>query len=200
MTARGVRRSNGGMNKLETAYASHLEARRISGEVEWFMFEGVKLRLADATFYTPDFFVMLANGELEAHETKGFWEDDARVKIKVAASLYPLRFIAVTRESKDAPWRFELFGRRGEPAKKNCLEKPLSSGVQRGGPACNEQGVPSQHNATPGPIPKRKATKGVTEADLQAWRPGQPVPPGYALFGGKLVTTEFALDLIKKGA
>jgi hypothetical protein len=30
---------------------------------------------------------MLADGQLQAHEVKGHWEDDARVKIKVAASL-----------------------------------------------------------------------------------------------------------------
>ena len=36
------------------------------------------------------------SGVLELHECKGFWRDDARVKIKVAASLYPFKFIAVT--------------------------------------------------------------------------------------------------------
>lgn len=48
-------------------------------------------------FYTPDFFVMLASGALEAHEVKGFWQDDARVKIKCAADIYPLRFFAVKK-------------------------------------------------------------------------------------------------------
>lgn len=47
------------------------------------------------TFYTPDFAVMRADGALEVHEVKGFWTDDARVKIKVAADQYPMRFIAV---------------------------------------------------------------------------------------------------------
>jgi hypothetical protein len=68
--------------------------------VAWFKFEGIKLRLADNTFYTPDFAVMLANGELELHEVKGFWQDDARVKIKIAADLYPMRFIAVRAKLK----------------------------------------------------------------------------------------------------
>jgi hypothetical protein len=43
---------------------------------------------------------MLANGELELHEVKGFWQDDARVKIKIAADLYPMRFIAVRAKLK----------------------------------------------------------------------------------------------------
>lgn len=90
----------GQMNKTEAAYGQHLEQRRIAGEVAWYKFEGVKLRLADNTFYSPDFFVMLANGELEAHEVKGHWQDDARVKIKVAAEIYPFRFIAVKAKTK----------------------------------------------------------------------------------------------------
>jgi hypothetical protein len=101
----------GTMNKTEAAYASTLEARRFAGEVAWFKFEGVKLRLADNTFYTPDFAVMLADGTLEMHEVKGFWQDDARVKIKVASDLYPLKFIAVRLKLKKdgGGWALEDF-------------------------------------------------------------------------------------------
>jgi hypothetical protein len=101
----------GSLNKTEQAYADHLESRRRAGEVAWFKFEGFKLRLADNTFYTPDFGVMLTGGELEAHEVKGFWTDDARVKIKVAAELYPFRFLAVQAEAKKngGGWKFEAF-------------------------------------------------------------------------------------------
>jgi hypothetical protein len=44
-------------------------------------------------------------------EVKGHWEEDARVKIKVAASIYPFRFIAVTaRARKDGGgWVLEEF-------------------------------------------------------------------------------------------
>lgn len=97
----------GKLNQTESAYGQHLELRRRAGEVAWYAFEGVKLRLADKTFYTPDFAVMLTNGQMEMHEVKGFWEDDARVKIKVAASLYPFQFIGV-RKDKGA-WIFEEF-------------------------------------------------------------------------------------------
>lgn len=101
----------GQMNKTETAYAQYLEARKAAGEVLWYRFEGIKLRLADNTFYSPDFAVMLADGTLECHEVKGHWMDDARVKIKVAADQYPMRFIAVKVRAKKygGGWEFEEF-------------------------------------------------------------------------------------------
>lgn len=101
----------GAMNKTEMAYAATLEQRRTAGEVAWYKFEGVKFRLADNTFYTPDFAVMLADGALEAHEVKGLWQDDARAKIKIAADLYPLRFVAIqARPKKDGGgWKVEEF-------------------------------------------------------------------------------------------
>ena len=55
------RLKTGQRNKTESAYETFLEARRRGGDVLWFKFEGVKLRLADNTFYTPDYAVMLAN-------------------------------------------------------------------------------------------------------------------------------------------
>lgn len=101
----------GAMNKTEAAYATTLEQRRAAGEVAWFKFEGIKLRLADNTFYTPDFFVMLADGVLEAHEVKGYWQDDARAKIKIAADLYPMRFVAIRARAKKegGGWAVEEF-------------------------------------------------------------------------------------------
>ena len=94
------RMKTGEMNKTEAEYNAHLEALKTAGDIVWFKFEGMKFRLADNTFYTPDFAVMLVSGQLQAHEVKGHWEDDARVKIKVAASLYPIEFIAVKKRAK----------------------------------------------------------------------------------------------------
>lgn len=82
-----------GMNKTEQAHALRLEMRRRAGEVAWYGYEAVKLRLADATWYTPDFAVLMADGAWTFHETKGaFIRDDARVKLKVAAEAFPFRF------------------------------------------------------------------------------------------------------------
>lgn len=101
----------GQMNKTEQEYAEGLELMIRAERILWWKFEGIKLRLADNTFYTPDFVLMAEDGVIECHEVKGFWTDDARVKIKVAASLYPFRFIAVKKESKKlgGNWSFENF-------------------------------------------------------------------------------------------
>jgi len=97
----------GTMNKTEQAYADHLEQQRRADCVVWFKFEAMKLRLADNTFYTPDFFVLTSEGFLECHEVKGFWQDDARVKIKVAASIYPFKFKAIKKAK--GGWEAEDF-------------------------------------------------------------------------------------------
>ncbi len=83
------------MNKLEAKYAQHLEIRKHGGHILWYSYEAIKFKLADKTYYTPDFIVMTSTGALEAHEVKGFWEDDARVKIKCAAAKFPFAFIAL---------------------------------------------------------------------------------------------------------
>ncbi len=101
----------GTLNKTEIAYQVELSDRIHRGEIAWFMFEGLKLRLDDNTFYTPDFAVMLTDGTMECHEVKGFWSDDARVKIKVAANRFPFRFIAVKVVAKKhgGGWSIEEF-------------------------------------------------------------------------------------------
>lgn len=105
------RLKTGAMNKTEAAYAETLEQQKQAGLILWYKFEGVKLRLADNTFYTPDFAVMIKSGVIEMHEVKGFWQDDARVKIKVAAEIYPFRFIAVKAQAKKngGGWMYEVF-------------------------------------------------------------------------------------------
>lgn len=104
---RGAFHKAGEMNKTEAEYANVLELKKRAGEIADYRFECVKFRLADKTFYTPDFAVLKPDGAFELHEVKGFWEDDARVKIKVAASIYPFKFIAV-RKQKGA-WETEVF-------------------------------------------------------------------------------------------
>lgn len=106
------RLKTGQLNKTEMEYFRYLKLREAAGEVRWFKFEGIKLRLADNTFYTPDFAVMVESGQLECHEVKGgYWQDDARAKIKIAADMYPLRFLAITRKpQKDGGgWATEEF-------------------------------------------------------------------------------------------
>jgi hypothetical protein len=91
------RLKTGEMNKTEAAYDAYLWQQVFAREVLWHKFEGIKLRLADKTFYTCDFAVLKADFTLEMHEVKGFMQDDANVKIKVAASMYPFRFVLVKK-------------------------------------------------------------------------------------------------------
>lgn len=111
--AKGRRQHTPGtMNKTEAKYAEELNAAMRKGEIEWWAFEPVKLKLADKTYYTPDFCVMNIDGTIDFIETKGFWEDDARVKIKVAAKLFPMfRFVALIPQSKKlgGGWKREEF-------------------------------------------------------------------------------------------
>jgi len=102
------------MNGLEARYAGYLEAQRKTGKIALWKFEAMKLRLADGTFYTPDFFIMQWSGAVGFHETKGFWRDDARAKIKMAAELFPwFFFVAVAWDSKAKLWKFESFRDKG---------------------------------------------------------------------------------------
>ena len=96
-------------NATEAEYEKLLETRRCIGEVLWYRFEGITLRIAKGVSYTPDFAVMLASGEIELHEVKGYWRDDARAKTRVAAEQFPFRILAITRPSrkKGAGWVFE---------------------------------------------------------------------------------------------
>jgi hypothetical protein len=105
------RLKTGAMNKTEEAYARDLRDAQTLGDILWYRFEGLKLRLADNTFYTPDFAVLASDHVMECHEVKGFWRDDARAKIKIAAEQYPFRFKAVQALPKNhgGGWKVEEF-------------------------------------------------------------------------------------------
>ena len=94
-------------NKTEEAYAKKLELATACGEVAWWAYEGISVKLAEGAHYRCDFAVMLPDGTFEFHEVKGFWREAARVRIKVASSLYPFRFIAVKKNK--AGWEVEEF-------------------------------------------------------------------------------------------
>lgn len=104
-----------GMNRWEQAYAQELDARKAAGDVVWWAFEGIRLRLAEGAYYTPDFPLLRASGALELHEVKGHWRKEARVRIKVAADRYPFRFVAVRKKRKrdGGGWSVEEIPGRG---------------------------------------------------------------------------------------
>lgn len=87
------RKKGGGMNKTERMYAGMLEVQKIAGEVQWYGYEAMKFKIAPNCWFTPDFMVMTAAGELQAHEVKAHViTDDSLVKIKAVAVMFPFRF------------------------------------------------------------------------------------------------------------
>lgn len=120
--AKHARRKPGEMNKTEAAYDAYLGLLLRAGEIDGHKFEGIKLKLADNTFFTPDFLVMAKDGVMELHDTKGTtkklrasgekeaapWiEEDAKIKLKLVAELYPFRVFAVFK-TKDGWQKMEF--------------------------------------------------------------------------------------------
>lgn len=93
-------------NKTEQAFWNLQLNRKRAGEILDCQWEPLNLRLADSTWYRPDCLVLESDGTLTVYEVKGFWRDDARVKIKTAARMfYYLAFVAVQR--KKGEWKYE---------------------------------------------------------------------------------------------
>lgn len=114
MQAKG-RLAKGKMNATEAKYAAHLDQLKLVGEVLQWKFEAIKLQLAPDTTLTVDFMVMLADGTLEMHDVKGakaIYTDDAKVKMKVAASEFPFVFRVVfpVKKADGGGWSIERVG------------------------------------------------------------------------------------------
>lgn len=89
------------MNKTERAYAELVLNPMIeTAQIILWRFQPMTFVLANRARYTPDFMLLFANGRIRFAETKALWknakgghslhfEDDALVKLKVAASMYP---------------------------------------------------------------------------------------------------------------
>jgi predicted nuclease of restriction endonuclease-like RecB superfamily len=77
------------MNATEQAfYDKCITPSLKSGTLVQAHFERLKFVLAPNTTYTPDFFLVDEKGNLIIVEVKGFWQGDARVKIKAAADMF----------------------------------------------------------------------------------------------------------------
>lgn len=92
------------MNKTEAAYAQELENQKRVGLIAWWAFEPFKLRLADRTTYSPDFGSVDIGGHVLLTEIKGFLRDDANVKFKVAAEMFPFFEFVMIRKQKGGGW------------------------------------------------------------------------------------------------
>ena len=99
------RKKKGEMNATEAKFANYLRGLEIVGDILWWKHEGIKLQLADNTTLNVDFNVMYADGLLVMIDVKGakaIIEEDAKVKMKVAAEQFPFVFrYAFPRQKKD---------------------------------------------------------------------------------------------------
>lgn len=104
-----VIRKGSGMNKTEARFKAEV-IDQMPG-VKWCKYEEIKLRLADRTWYTPDFVVGTTLGIDYVYEVKGSWkapnQQKSRVKLKVAAEMHQQYkfFAAVPR--KGGGWDIE---------------------------------------------------------------------------------------------
>lgn len=99
------------MNKTEAEYDAILRTQLYTGQILWYKFEGIKLALAGNTSLTVDFALMRADGVLEFHDAKGgrgVYMEDAKVKMKVATSMYPFRFFVAFKRKKSEGGGFEV--------------------------------------------------------------------------------------------
>jgi len=112
------RSERGTMNKTEARYALELDVQKQAGLILDYAFDKVTLRLAKLTSFTPDFMVTLANGELCFRDVKGrkgdsfLCEEDAKVKIKCAAEMFPQFHFEIVWERKKADgggWKMKSF-------------------------------------------------------------------------------------------
>ena len=74
------------LNKTEREFYGYLRSDTLH---QWVGVQCLTFKLGDDTRYTPDFITISVAGDMIAHEVKGFWRDDAKVKIKVAARMFP---------------------------------------------------------------------------------------------------------------
>ena len=97
----------GQMNKTEARYAAHLEMLKAAGEILWWAFEPANLRIGDNCFLKIDFMILRNTGALESHDVKGYFTDDALVKMRAAAEKFPWPIVSV--QWVKGEWKYRHF-------------------------------------------------------------------------------------------
>jgi hypothetical protein len=93
-------------SRTEQRYAGTLAIWQRSGLIQRWRYEALRLTLAPRTTLTVDFYLLLASGTQVLDEVKGSWaREDAIVKLKTAAALYPeYRFRLVRWDATSQRW------------------------------------------------------------------------------------------------
>lgn len=115
---KGVRKA-GEMNKTEQRYAALLDERKACGEVVWWGYERINLRILRDAWYRPDFLVQLADNTLEVHEVKGaraVFEAASKLRVKAAADGFPFRVVVAypVAQKHGGGWEFDVMTKEEE--------------------------------------------------------------------------------------
>lgn len=115
--SRGRIATRGVMNKTETRFADILKVRQLGGEIAQYWFEPFSLRLTEnvvgsstkPTRYTPDFMILLPDGQTQIIDVKGTGPDDSAslVRLKQAADKFSLWRFFLCKETPKHPERFK---------------------------------------------------------------------------------------------
>lgn len=110
--ARALGRLNPGeLNKTEARFDAYLWRQHAVGAVLWHLPQCMSLKLADGCWFRIDFAFLPADRLFTIVDVKGaraMIEEDAKVKIKVAAAMFPFRFAYAFPQSKRDGCDFDL--------------------------------------------------------------------------------------------
>lgn len=112
LSASPIRQKRGGASKLQNAFLEYMRAN-VQGRGVHILDEAITLKLGNGVTYRPDLWKIVwgepAVPMILAYEVKGphFWSA-AKVKLKVAAAMYPwIEFHLVRRPERLGPWQIE---------------------------------------------------------------------------------------------
>ena len=92
------------LNKTEKAYLAYL--RGPGNDLTWIGIQNITFKLAHDTRFTPDFTV-IDQGNMRCIDVKGFQREDALIKIKVAARLFPFTKFIIVKRDKGGSWHHQ---------------------------------------------------------------------------------------------
>lgn len=108
------------MNGTERAYDAYLRTQYAAGEILWWHFEPIMIRLGPDCHFKPDFLILYADHHLELHDTKGtqrrkvgdkayYSRDTGSIKARVVAMHFPIP-IYFLFSTGDGGWGKKGFG------------------------------------------------------------------------------------------
>ncbi len=110
-----------GMNKTEQTYSAYLDEQKAAGAVLWSGYEPLTFKLAHDCRYTPDFAVLMADHSITMIDTKAgirskagastyLCEEDSKIKIRVAARLFPFfKWAIAYKDKRTGEWIEVIF-------------------------------------------------------------------------------------------